>query len=67
MILTRSVASKPVDEPEEKAIVRLAITYGMLRRLGVSEARAEECLRAINGVDMDEAFEWVCRASSSEE
>lgn len=67
MILTRSVASKSIDEPEEKAVVRLAITYGVLRRLGFSEARVEECLRAISGVDMDEAFGWVCRALSSEE
>ena len=52
-------AAKPIDEPEDKAIVRLAITYGVLRRLGFSEGRAEECLRAINGVDMDDAFEWV--------
>lgn len=48
-----------MDEPEDKAIVRLAITYGVLRRLGFSEDRVEECLKAINGVDVDEAFEWV--------
>lgn len=64
MILTRFVASKSIDEPEEKAVVRLAITYGVLRRLGFSEARVEECLRTISGVDMDEAFRWVCRALS---
>ncbi|PIL32118.1 hypothetical protein GSI_06824 [Ganoderma sinense ZZ0214-1] len=54
-----SGSSKSIDEPEEKAIVRLAITYGVLRRLGFSEARVEECLHAISGVDMDEAFEWL--------
>ena len=57
--VTNNLAAKPIDEPEDKAIVRLAITYGVLRRLGFSEGRAEECLRAINGVDMDDAFEWV--------
>lgn len=50
---------KRLDEPEEKAITRLAITYGALRRLGFSEARVTDCLRAINGVDLDEAYEWV--------
>lgn len=64
-MLTQSVASKPIDEPEEKAVVRLAITYGVLRRLGFSETRVEECLCAIGGVGMDEAFEWVCHALPS--
>ena len=40
-------------------MVRLAVTYGVLRRLGFSEERVEECLRSINGVDLDEAFDWV--------
>ena len=39
--------------------MRLGITYGVLRRLGFSEARVEECLRAMLGVDLDEAYEWV--------
>lgn len=59
MTLTRLTASKSIDEPEEKLIVRLAITYGVLRRLGLTEARVEECLRSIRGVDLDEAFDWV--------
>ena len=41
--------------------MRLAVTYGILRRLGFSEERVEECLRAIPGVDLDEAYEWVGR------
>ncbi|KAG6867810.1 hypothetical protein C0993_010744 [Termitomyces sp. T159_Od127] len=40
-------------------MARLGITYGVLRRLGFSESRVEECLRAIQGVDVDEAIEWV--------
>ena len=48
-----------VDESEEKAIARLGITYGVLRRLGFSEERVEECLRTINGVNLQEAFDWV--------
>ncbi|KAJ3558034.1 hypothetical protein NM688_g1149 [Phlebia brevispora] len=48
-----------IEEPEEKAITRLAITYGVLRRLGFSENTAEECLRSINGIGLEEAYQWV--------
>jgi ATP-dependent RNA helicase DHX29 len=51
--------TKLSDEVEEKAISRLGITYGVLRRLGFSENKVYECLQAINGVSLDEAFEWV--------
>lgn len=50
-----------LNEPEDKALQKLAITYGVLRRLGFSEDRALECLRQIRGVELDEATEWVCR------
>lgn len=50
---------KPLEDPEDKAIARLGVTYGVLRRLGFSETRVDECLNAINGVDLDEAYEWV--------
>ncbi|KAG6820381.1 hypothetical protein H0H93_001352 [Arthromyces matolae] len=52
-------AKKILEEPEEKAIARLGVTYGILRRLGFTESRVEECLRAIQGVDLDEAIEWL--------
>ncbi|KAF6766323.1 pre-mRNA-splicing factor ATP-dependent RNA helicase prp22 [Ephemerocybe angulata] len=47
------------DWSEERVLTRLAITYGILRRLGFSEARVEECLQAIPGVELDEAYEWL--------
>ncbi|KAJ7597184.1 P-loop containing nucleoside triphosphate hydrolase protein [Mycena floridula] len=56
-----------LDEPEDKAIARLAITYGVLRRLGFSEATVEECLRAIPGVDLDDAYDWLYTHCSEEE
>ncbi|CDO72377.1 hypothetical protein BN946_scf184977.g76 [Trametes cinnabarina] len=59
--------SKSIDEPEEKALVKIAITYGVLRRIGFSELRVEECLRAIPGVDLDEAVEWLHLHCSEEE
>ncbi|KAI0335964.1 P-loop containing nucleoside triphosphate hydrolase protein [Cubamyces sp. BRFM 1775] len=60
-------SSKSIDEPEEKALVRLAITYGVLRRLGFTESRVEECLKSIPGVDLDEAVEWLHLHCSEEE
>lgn len=53
------VAKRPLDEPEDKVIARLGVTYGVLRRLGFEETRVDKCLRSIHGVDLDEAYEWV--------
>ena len=47
------------EDNEEKVLSRLGITYGVLRRLGFTEETVEECLRAINGVELEEAFDWV--------
>lgn len=48
-----------LEEPEEKVLARLGITYGVLRRLGFNEDRVCECLNAISGTDLDDAFEWL--------
>ncbi|KAF8973905.1 P-loop containing nucleoside triphosphate hydrolase protein [Flammula alnicola] len=50
---------KVFDDAEGKTIARLGINYGILRRLGFTENRVEECLRSISGVELDEAFDWV--------
>jgi len=56
----RSQGQKTLDDlSEEKIVTRLAITYGILRRLGFSEERVQECLNTIPGVELDEAYEWV--------
>ncbi|CAK5264969.1 unnamed protein product [Mycena citricolor] len=57
----------PELESEEKALNKLAITYGVLRRLLFTEERVDECLRAIKGVELDEAFEWLYIHCSQEE
>ncbi|KAI0051742.1 P-loop containing nucleoside triphosphate hydrolase protein [Auriscalpium vulgare] len=62
-----SDSKKSVDEPEEKAIARLGITYGVLRRLGFSEDRVDQCLRSIQGVDLEEAYEWMLLYCSEDE
>ncbi|KAH7883709.1 P-loop containing nucleoside triphosphate hydrolase protein [Phlebopus sp. FC_14] len=48
-----------IDQSEEKAVTRLAITYGVLRRLRFTEDWVERCLRAIRGVGLDDAYEWL--------
>ncbi|EAU92844.2 pre-mRNA-splicing factor ATP-dependent RNA helicase prp22 [Coprinopsis cinerea okayama7 len=58
---------KPLDDSEEKIITRLALTYGVLRRLGFAENIVDECLRSISGVDLDEAYEWLAINCSEEE
>ncbi|TFY83774.1 hypothetical protein EWM64_g246 [Hericium alpestre] len=59
--------AKPLQEPEDKAIIRLGITYGVLRRLGFSEERVEQCLKAISGVDLEEAWDWLYLHCSDDE
>ncbi|KAJ6604782.1 P-loop containing nucleoside triphosphate hydrolase protein [Mycena vulgaris] len=58
---------KPLEESEDKAIGKLGITYGVLRRIGFTEDRVEECLRAIKGVELDEAYDWLYVHCSEEE
>lgn len=53
------VVHRPLNDTEEKAVTRLALTYGVLRRLGFSEDRVMDCLAAISGYDLDEAYDWV--------
>ncbi|KAI0082174.1 P-loop containing nucleoside triphosphate hydrolase protein [Panus rudis PR-1116 ss-1] len=58
---TRGLEKDPVvDGPVDKALHRLAVTYGVLRRLGFAEERVVTCLRSISGVDLDEAVDWLC-------
>ncbi|TFK30567.1 pre-mRNA-splicing factor ATP-dependent RNA helicase prp22 [Coprinopsis marcescibilis] len=59
--------SKPLDEAEEKITTRLALTYGVLRRLGFSEDTVEACLKAIPSVDIDDAYEWLAVHCTEEE
>ncbi|KAG8906193.1 hypothetical protein FRB99_007409 [Tulasnella sp. 403] len=51
--------SRSFEDPEEKLLPRLGVTYGVLRRLGFSETRVEECLNSISGIDLEEALTWL--------
>jgi len=45
-------------------VTRLAVTYGILRRLGFSEDWVEQCLRTMAGIELDAALDWVSRDPS---
>jgi ATP-dependent RNA helicase DHX29 len=51
--------SEIMDESQEKLMPRIAITYGVLRRLGFSEDIVQECLNSIMGIELGEALDWV--------
>lgn len=52
-------ATKFGEGSEDKAIARLGVNYGVLRRLGFREDRVEECLRTTQGMDLEDMFDWV--------
>lgn len=48
-----------LKESEEKLVPKIAITYGVLRRLGFPDDVAERCLRSMPGIELSDAFDWV--------
>jgi ATP-dependent RNA helicase DHX29 len=56
MLVKKIVSS----DSEEKLLAKLAVTYGVLRRLGFSETHVEECLKGATSIDLEDAYEWVC-------
>ncbi|KAI9572846.1 hypothetical protein HD554DRAFT_1375812 [Boletus coccyginus] len=48
-----------IDHPKEKVVTRLAVTYGILRRLGFSEDWVEQCLCTMTGIELDGAIDWL--------
>ncbi|KAK0208360.1 P-loop containing nucleoside triphosphate hydrolase protein [Desarmillaria ectypa] len=62
-----SEGKRQIDEPEDKVVAKLAITYGVLRRLGFSEERVIECLEAIPGFELEEAYDWLYLHCSEDE
>ncbi|KAK0465179.1 P-loop containing nucleoside triphosphate hydrolase protein [Desarmillaria tabescens] len=64
---TSSEGKRQIDEPEDKVVAKLAITYGVLRRLGFSEERVIECLEAIPGFELEQAYDWLYLHCSEDE
>ncbi|QRW22773.1 Helicase associated domain (HA2) [Rhizoctonia solani] len=52
-------SSRLIQEPEVKVLPRLAVVYGTLRGLGLTEKIIEECLKVIPDIDIDSAIEWL--------
>ncbi|KAF8323290.1 P-loop containing nucleoside triphosphate hydrolase protein [Clavulina sp. PMI_390] len=57
----------PIDDPLEKILVRVGITYGVLMRSGFTEDRVLECLKLSQSFELDEAFDWLCLHCDEEE
>ncbi|KIJ45644.1 hypothetical protein M422DRAFT_75059 [Sphaerobolus stellatus SS14] len=55
----KRAGKQPEGSGVHKVLLRLGITYGVLRRLGFQEERVLECLKNIRGVDLEEAFDWL--------
>ncbi|CED84539.1 ATP-dependent RNA helicase A [Phaffia rhodozyma] len=51
----------------EKILLRLAITHGVLTKIGFQPERIEECLKALSNWDLDEAFDWLYLHCSEDE
>lgn len=62
-----SEGKRQIDEPEDKVVAKIAITYGVLRRLGFSEEKVVECLEAIPGIELEEAYDWLYLHCSEDE
>lgn len=58
-LISRFLARHYIDHTKEKAGARLAVTFGILRRLGFSEDWVDQCLRTMSGIELDEALDWV--------
>lgn len=58
--LFSSTASTIPHSDADKVLTRLAITHGVLLKLGFSKERVEECLKALGtSWDLEDAFDWV--------
>ncbi|KAI0274610.1 hypothetical protein BC834DRAFT_1069 [Gloeopeniophorella convolvens] len=62
-----SEATRLTDDSDDKVLARLGITYGVLRRLGYTEDVVERCLRAIDSIDLDDAYEWLLMNCTDDE
>lgn len=50
---------QPSPDSEEKVLVKIASFFGILEQLGFTRERIEECLRAVNQLELDDVFDWV--------
>ncbi|KAI5477732.1 hypothetical protein MNV49_005921, partial [Pseudohyphozyma bogoriensis] len=58
---------QPTDEPEDKVIAKVATLWGILEGLGFTKERAEECLRAVRNLELEEVLDWLFLHCDSEE
>lgn len=53
------VAVESVNQSDDRGLLKLAITYGVLRRLCFEEEVVQECLQKSPGTELDQALDWV--------
>lgn len=59
-LFSLAVASTLVSSESEKVLLRLAITHGVLVKIGFTDERIEQCLNALtSGWELDDAMDWV--------
>lgn len=52
----------PVYETEDKVVAKVATLWGILKQLGFTKERIEECLRAVRALELDDVLDWVSRS-----
>lgn len=50
---------QPSPETEEKLVAKVTTIFGILEQLGFTKERAEECLRAVKNLELEDALDWV--------
>ncbi|KIO31878.1 hypothetical protein M407DRAFT_217155 [Tulasnella calospora MUT 4182] len=61
-LILRVASTPPLKRPEkldDKYLGKLGLAFGVLRRLGFSEERVFECLKAIPTVELEDALDWL--------
>lgn len=48
---------------EDKSMPQMGMIYDVLRKLGFDEERVSQCLRMVDVLDIDAAYEWLCLRS----
>ncbi|TFK76976.1 P-loop containing nucleoside triphosphate hydrolase protein [Pluteus cervinus] len=59
--------TKLATDAEDKLLGKLGVTYGVLRRLALPEENVTGCLQDINGVELEDAYDWLALHCTEEQ
>ncbi|KAM0788761.1 hypothetical protein ACM66B_002852 [Microbotryomycetes sp. NB124-2] len=57
----------PIADTEDKAIAKVGAIFAVLKQLGFSSERIEECLRNARTLEIDDVFDWLFLTCDVEE